>query len=86
MKMLTKVNNSGPAVLQEETGARIATIRRQLGMSQDGLAREIEAKRAALSMWERGKRAPDIDAMIRLADRAGTSLDWIFGRDGREDS
>lgn len=71
-----------PAVLQEETGVRIATIRRQLGMSQDGLAREIEAKRAALSMWERGKRAPDIDAMIRLADRAGTSLDWIFGREG----
>lgn len=72
-----------PVELQEATGARIATIRQQLGLSQDRLAREIDAKRAALSMWERGKRAPDVDAMIRLADRAGASLDWIYGREGK---
>lgn len=60
-------------------GDRIRTVRGT--RSQEELASIFNVNRATIGSWEIGRREPDIDHLIKLADLAGVSLDWLSGRD-----
>ena len=49
-------------------GERIAAARKEQGMTQEKLASELNVSRAAVSNWEKGRRLPDAEMMIRLSD------------------
>jgi transcriptional regulator with XRE-family HTH domain len=56
--------------------ARFVRARRtELDLSQDVLAGEADIDRAALSMFERGKRRLSIDAVFRLVQALGMDLE-----------
>lgn len=50
-------------------------------LSQTELAKKTGFTQAAISLWEKGERAPSIYACIKLADIYEISLDELVGRD-----
>lgn len=51
----------------ESIGQKIAEARKEQGMTQEKLAAELNVSRAAVSNWEKDRRLPDAEMMIRLS-------------------
>lgn len=62
----------------EGLGSRIKQVRGAL--TQDDFARMLSIERATLASWEIDRREPAIEHLIRIADIAKVSLDWLTGR------
>ena len=56
---------------------RIFTLRTQAGISQQRLADDLKLSRRAISLWETGRRIPDIQSILLLADYFQVSLDYL---------
>lgn len=61
-------------------GERIAGLRRQFGLTQEGLAQKLGVTNQAVSKWESDQCCPDIMLLPALADVFGISMDTLFGR------
>ncbi len=61
-------------------GERIAAYRKELGLTQEGLAQKLGVTNQAVSKWESDQCCPDIMLLPDLADVFGVSLDELFGR------
>ncbi len=60
-------------------GLRLKAARLVLGVDrQDVMANVLGVQPSAYNNWEKGHRLPDVAAMVRLLNRSGVSLDWIF--------
>ena len=57
---------------------RIFTLRTQAGISQQRLADDLKLSRRAISLWETGRRTPDIQSVLLLADYFQVSLDYLI--------
>lgn len=64
-------------------GNRIAKRRRDLGIDQETLAREVGVSRPLVSKWERDKSLPDVDQARKLAQTLQCSFGWLCGVDAR---
>ena len=64
-----------------EVGLRLASTRNALGLTQEQLGNEINVSRTALGNWEKGIRLPDPAAIMRLAERFGIPMDWVYRGD-----
>ena len=68
-----------------ETAATLADRLREA--RHDATLTQVEAGEQAgmpqnvISAYERGARRPELDALTRLADCYGVSLDWLAGRE-----
>lgn len=60
-------------------GDRIAEARERKGLTQEKLAQRIEVSRAALSHYEKSRRQPDIDTLVKIAAELGVSVDYLLG-------
>lgn len=60
-------------------GPKIRSIREKMNMYQSDFADLLGLKQSNLSGYERGK-LPPLDALIKIADLAGISLDELCGR------
>jgi|GEM_PF-2901242 DNA-binding helix-turn-helix protein len=49
------------------------------GFSQDDLADKIGVNRATISFYEKGKRKPDIEMFIKIANALNVSCDYLLG-------
>ena len=56
---------------------KILSLRTQLGLSQEGLAEQLEVSRQSVSKWETGQSVPDLDKLIKLSDLFGVTLDEL---------
>lgn len=56
-------------------------LRKQENLSQRDLAKAIGTTQAAVSLWERGERTPDIDTLLKLADLFKVTADYLLGRE-----
>lgn len=52
-------------------------FRSQKGLSQDDLAEKIFLSRQAISRWENGETAPDLDTLVKLASIFEVTLDEL---------
>ena len=59
----------------------IARYRKELGLTQEGLAQKLGVTNQAVSKWESGQSCPDIALLPKLADLFGISIDALFGRE-----
>lgn len=65
--------------LKTMAGLRLKAARLVLGVErQDVMANVLGVQPSAYNNWEKGLRLPDVAAMVRLLNRSGVSLDWIF--------
>ena len=60
---------------------RIATLRKEKGLSQEELADILNTSRQAISKWERGEAYPDIDNLKDIATYFNVSIDYLLGYD-----
>ena len=58
----------------------IGAYRRELGLTQEGLAQKLGVTNQAVSKWESGQSCPDIALLPQLADLFGITIDELFGR------
>ena len=56
---------------------RIYSLRIQAGISQERLADDLNLSRRAISLWETGRRTPDIQSVLLLASYFQVSLDYL---------
>lgn len=54
--------------LKKQIGANIAAYRKHSGLTQAGLAEKLNYSDKAVSKWERGESAPDVQTLVQLAE------------------
>lgn len=60
-------------------GARLAQLRQNAGLSQQGLADQLSVTRQAVSNWEREQTLPDLDTLRSIAQVLGVDLNTLGG-------
>lgn len=63
---------------QQSLGARIAARRKQQGMTQRDLAKQMGVTDKAVSKWERDLALPDVQSLPRLADSLGLPIEELM--------
>ena len=62
----------------------IATIlrieRKELGLTQLQLAKQLGITQDSISLWEQGKRIPDTQYLLPLSKALNISIDYLLGR------
>jgi len=61
-------------------GTRLKLLRERRGMGQRVLAEWLGTTVSAISMYEQGRREPDLTAVGRLAEFFNVSVDYLLGR------
>lgn len=59
---------------------RLVALRKQRGLSQEGLGDAVNMEQSEVSRYERGKREPSKEALLAFADFFGVTLDYLIGR------
>ena len=62
-----------------DMGNKLASLRKQKGLSQLELAEAMNVSRQAVSMWESGATIPSIDNLVLLGRLYEVSVDEILG-------
>ena len=60
---------------------QLKVLRESRNMSAAKLAAELGVSQQAVSKWERGEAMPRAEALLKLADLFGCTVDALFGRD-----
>jgi len=64
-----------------ELGKRIAEIRKENKLTQEGLAEICSVTRQTISNWENGKSYPDLETLVLISDTFDVSLDAMLKGD-----
>ena len=59
---------------------RLQELREDRGISRKDLAASLNITVSALGMYEQGRRVPNMEMLIRLADYFDVTLDFLVGR------
>lgn len=62
-------------------GENLLRIRKERGIRQMALARELGVTQQMISGYEKGLSVPKLEILVRMADYFDISLDKIVGRD-----
>lgn len=63
-----------------EVGARIRRAREQQGLTQGELGEAIGKTQTAVSYWEAGRRSPDVEDIVAIADALDVEVEYFFQR------
>ncbi len=58
---------------------RLKELRKERNMTQIEFAKEFNISSGTIAMWETGKRTPDNEMMIKIANYFNVSLDYLMG-------
>ena len=73
------VENEGVRTMYHNIGNIIANKRKELGMTQQKLAEQLNVSFQAVSKWENGTTIPDTLLLPQLAFLLKTSVDTLVG-------
>lgn len=59
---------------------QLLALRRMKGLSQEELAEQVGVSRQAVSKWENGETAPDLQKLLALSETLEVSLDYLCGK------
>jgi len=65
-------------------GSRVLQARKNKGLSQEDLAKELGTKGPAIGRYERDEMKPSIDVAAKIASILDVSLDWLVGHTDME--
>lgn len=68
---------------REEIGLRIRTMRKSRNMTQEDLAKAIDQSASSITMYETGRREPDLETLAALADVFNVTLGSIVSGETR---
>ena len=55
-------------------------LRIEKGLTQTEFATQFHVSNGAVGNWESGKRQPDSNTLVKLADFFGVSVDYLLGK------
>lgn len=55
--------------------------RKEKGISQRQLAKDINSKETTVASWEQGKSLPSIDMLYRLSKYYGKTIGFMYGEE-----
>ncbi len=58
---------------------RIKSLREEAGIAQKELAKHFNVAQNTVSSWETGKRDPDTETVIRIANFFDVTIDYVLG-------
>lgn len=61
-------------------GDRIKELRESKNINQEDLCKILNIEQATLSNYERNRRIPNLNMLIKIADYFKVSLDYLCGR------
>ncbi len=64
-------------------GIILRELRKQMGMSQNQLAKRLGVSKSVISYYERSERMPSPDVLMKLAAFFHVSTDYLLGLDSR---
>ena len=64
--------------LNEELGQRLQQLRKAKGFSQEELADRVGVSRQAVSKWEGGQTAPDLERLLALSKQLDVTTDYLL--------
>lgn len=64
--------------LREIIPHNIATLRKEMGLTQIDLAKKVNYSDKAVSRWEKGEVLPDIETLQQIAKTLGVPLEYLF--------
>ena len=64
--------------LKKQIGSNIASYRKHLGLTQARLAERLNYSDKAISKWERGESAPDVQTLVQLAELFDVSVNDLL--------
>lgn len=59
-------------------GERLQAVRRRHEMTQEEFAAQLKVSRQAVSKWESGRGYPELEKIIYICNRYGTTMDELF--------
>ena len=59
---------------------RLLDLRERRKLSRQKVADDLNITRASLEYYEKGKRTPDVNTIVQIADYFGVSVDYLLGR------
>lgn len=62
-----------------KVGKRLKQLRKELNMTQKELADKLGISRAAVGLYEQGKRNVDNDTLLKLSEIFNVSADYLLG-------
>mgnify|MGYP003789689543 CR=1 FL=1 len=66
-------------------GSRIRQLRKEHNLSQNQFASLFGVYDSTISQYENGKREPEYDTVIKIANQFNVSIDWLLGRMNSKD-
>ena len=64
--------------LKVRIGDNIAAYRKRAGLTQAGLAEQLNYSDKAVSKWERGESCPDVPTVMAIADKLGVTVNELL--------
>lgn len=68
----------GNRTTDENIGGRISRLRKARGITQAKLAETIYCDKSVVSLWEQGKRLPDVDMVIKMAELFHVPVNYLL--------
>lgn len=65
-------------------GEKIASARKEKGMTQEMLAEQLGVTRQAVARWETGLSVPDAGMLVRIAGALDTTVNDLLGEEESE--
>lgn len=63
---------------------RLKALRKSKGLSMKELGRLFGLSESTISLYESGKRQPDNETILKIADFFDVSVDYLLGREEKE--
>ncbi len=86
---MAREGKRAPGVVEEvasgRLGQRVRALRRERGLTLDGLARRSGVSRAMISKLERGEKNPTLVVAAKVAEGLGVSLSQVVGTEERRE-
>ena len=70
---------------QRKVGRFIARLRKERGITQEALGRELGVTNKTVSRWENGNYMPDIQLLVPLAEALGVSVNELLSGERLDD-
>ncbi|MDT2597663.1 helix-turn-helix transcriptional regulator [Enterococcus dongliensis] len=67
-------------------GQKLIELRKQKKLTQADMAKILGVARTTYSSYEQGRRTPDVELQNKIADFFGVTLDYLHGREAKEES
>ena len=65
-------------------GSKVKELRLKKQITQEQLANALSVSKSAVGMWESGKREPDLETVLKVADFFEVSVEYLVGRETQQ--